>query len=210
MRIVKFNLALSAVVALLGAASAQAATFTPVLNYSGGAQNLSNPPYSLGYEFTTNSAVEVVALGIYDPAGSLSDSHLISLWDSAGNLLASTTVAAPNGTESVAGFDYNSISEVTLAANSTFYIGADYLTGNDFLLFPGQDGTFSTISSINYVQATYGDPGGFDNNPDGTNGFFGPNLGVVPEPAAWTLMLAGFAGMGAALRSRRRTVTAQA
>ncbi len=30
----------------------------------------------------------------------------------------------------------------------------------------------------------------------------------VPEPAAWTLMLIGFAGLGAALRSRRRLVTA--
>ncbi|HLZ82668.1 MAG TPA: LamG-like jellyroll fold domain-containing protein, partial [Caulobacteraceae bacterium] len=31
----------------------------------------------------------------------------------------------------------------------------------------------------------------------------------VPEPATWTLMLAGFAGLGVALRARRRT-TAQA
>lgn len=29
--------------------------------------------------------------------------------------------------------------------------------------------------------------------------------GAVPEPAAWALMLAGFAGAGAALRARRRT-----
>lgn len=32
----------------------------------------------------------------------------------------------------------------------------------------------------------------------------------VPEPAAWTLMLVGIGGMGAALRTRRRAVAAQA
>jgi hypothetical protein len=33
---------------------------------------------------------------------------------------------------------------------------------------------------------------------------------VVPEPMAWTLMLAGFGGVGAAVRSRRRMATATA
>jgi hypothetical protein len=30
----------------------------------------------------------------------------------------------------------------------------------------------------------------------------------VPEPATWTLMLAGFGSLGGALRARRRRVTA--
>lgn len=34
------------------------------------------------------------------------------------------------------------------------------------------------------------------------------NISGVPEPAAWTLMLAGFAGMGVALRNRRGFVAA--
>jgi len=29
----------------------------------------------------------------------------------------------------------------------------------------------------------------------------------VPEPAAWTLMLIGFGGLGVALRSRRKVAT---
>ena len=32
------------------------------------------------------------------------------------------------------------------------------------------------------------------------------NIRAVPEPAAWALMLAGFAGVGAALRQRRRAI----
>lgn len=33
---------------------------------------------------------------------------------------------------------------------------------------------------------------------------------TIPEPASWAFLLAGFGGMGAALRSRRRAVTGQA
>lgn len=35
-----------------------------------------------------------------------------------------------------------------------------------------------------------------------------PSLAATPEPAAWALMLAGFAGLGGALRTRRRLATA--
>jgi hypothetical protein len=50
-------------------------------------------------------------------------------------------------------------------------------------------------------------------NP-GASGVYGAtdlgtfNLTAVPEPAAWALMLTGFAGLGAALRSRRRPLAA--
>ncbi len=40
-------------------------------------------------------------------------------------------------------------------------------------------------------------------------GIFGP-AGPAPEPGAWALMLTGFAGMGAALRMRRRRQAATA
>ena len=39
-----------------------------------------------------------------------------------------------------------------------------------------------------------------------TGNYFGN--GAVPEPAAWTLMLVGFGGLGASLRSRRKPVYA--
>jgi hypothetical protein len=46
----------------------------------------------------------------------------------------------------------------------------------------------------------------------GVNDNFGlvTEFGAVPEPAAWALMLAGIAGLGAALRGRRKALTAPA
>jgi hypothetical protein len=41
-------------------------------------------------------------------------------------------------------------------------------------------------------------------------GIMGPPSLVIPEPGTWALMLAGFAGLGASLRARRRTASAHA
>ncbi len=37
-----------------------------------------------------------------------------------------------------------------------------------------------------------------------------PTLASVPEPAGWAVMLAGFGGLGAVMRSRRRVATVSA
>ncbi len=51
-----------------------------------------------------------------------------------------------------------------------------------------------------------------DNQPSGNaiTGLGDFVLSTVPEPAAWALMLAGFAGLGAALRRRREEASAPA
>lgn len=48
---------------------------------------------------------------------------------------------------------------------------------------------------------------GFD-GPSHADNFGGAATGGVPEPASWTLMLLGFGGLGAALRTRRRPALA--
>lgn len=51
---------------------------------------------------------------------------------------------------------------------------------------------------------------GFNNESNVYGDNFTFDGGAVPEPAAWALMLVGFGGLGAALRSRRRTALSAA
>ncbi len=70
-------------------------------------------------------------------------------------------------------------------------------------------GAFSgpiNISSISFFDAGLGTG---DNVLNGTYDITFSTL-AVPEPAAWVMMLAGFGGLGLALRSRRRPLTAAA
>jgi hypothetical protein len=83
-------------------------------------------------------------------------------------------------------------------------IGAPTTTKNYFYIIPWSNGPGNQTAT----QALL---------PDGTsidpyNGGFKPeNWSVtVPEPAAWALMLAGFAGLGAAMRAARRRTLATA
>jgi len=83
--------------------------------------------------------------------------------------------------------------------------------------FTGADGATSTADGIT-TDALYID---FNNFALGTGlvdgdivvgesqaSIFGPPTPVLPEPGTWALMLVGFAGLGAALRARRRTASA--
>jgi len=82
-------------------------------------------------------------------------------------------------------------------------------------VFTGADGPLSTADGIT-TDALYIDFSNFALGTGLVNGdivvgesqasIFGAP--VLPEPGTWALMLAGFAGLGAALRSRRRTVSA--
>ncbi|HLK57790.1 MAG TPA: DUF4082 domain-containing protein [Chthonomonadaceae bacterium] len=80
---------------------------------------------SLGFDFTTNSAVTVSALGYYDYGndGFLTD-HTVGIFDLNGNLLTSTTLLAGTGDPLVNGFRYQAITPITLAAGQTYTAAA--------------------------------------------------------------------------------------
>lgn len=69
------------------------------------------------------------------------------------------------------------------------------------------------FETVNYVHP-YGDQwlenGGTAFLPNGTgccetlDGFWGPNVGMVPEPATWAMFLVGFGMLGFAMRGSRR------
>jgi Domain of unknown function (DUF4082) len=155
--------------------------------------------YTLGYTFTVGIQSFIInALGFYDwglqhGSGFADTAVPVGLWDSSGNLLASTTVPL-NGTV-VGDFRYELISSpLTLAADTTYYLGAFYASGAmdmtpledtgattdpDIIL---GDGAFSTASTLTFPDFT---SSGFD------EGFFGPNatyLQTAPEPPVYAIV----------------------
>jgi hypothetical protein len=67
----------------------------------------------------------------------------------------------------------------------------------------GESFTFFATGASEVLTFASNNVGG---NPAEGNELTAVSLSAVPEPAAWALMLAGFAGLGAALRGRRRGV----
>ncbi|MGO9176069.1 MAG: DUF4082 domain-containing protein [Desulfobaccales bacterium] len=80
---------------------------------------------SLGWAFTTNSAVTVDALGYYAYQGdAFNTPHTVGIFDSLGDLLTSATLSAGTIDPLTGSFRYVSISPLTLAAGQTFVIAA--------------------------------------------------------------------------------------
>jgi hypothetical protein len=183
-----------AVLALLGATAgptrADMAAFS-ITGYNN--DSLGNPPFTLGWEFSTSSSITVTNLGLFAPT-TLADDHPIGLWDSSGTLLATAT--APAGSSATSGFFlYESITPVTLSAG-TYMVGALYTNTNgaDSVLFPGDAQGFMTSPGITFVQSAFAS-GGTLTDPTGSvstlPGYFGPNLtftgSAVPEPSTFAL-----------------------
>src|SRR5689334_3496981 len=71
---------------------------------------------SLGFSFTALNNITVDSLGYYNYTGSgFLTAHTVGIFDSNGDLLTSTTLAAGSADPLNAGFRYHSITPVTLA-----------------------------------------------------------------------------------------------
>ena len=192
---------------LLAAGPAGAGPAFTIDNTTG--PTLGNPPFTLGWQFTTSQAIEVTDLGMFDDSqDGLVDSHQVGIWDSGGALVASGTVSRGTAEPLVNQFRYASIGAVTLGI-ATYQIGALFLTGNDALIVPGFATNFAAAPEITFNQSmfaaggTLADP---TNSGFASAGYFGPNflydVQSVPEPASLLLVGIGLVGMRLLRRCR--------
>jgi len=205
------HLMLAAVAFTAMASTTSANAQTPAFSVTGPSGALANPPFTLGYAFSASQAFSLRGLGVFDAdLDGLAESHEVGLWNSAGTLLASSTVASGTSGTLIADFRYATFAGLTLDAG-TYRIGALYTSGADQLLFPDNGGVTTSATGFNYLSAQFGggsaltDPTAVVGGPT-SNAYFGPNLlasaAGVPEPASWALMIGGFGMAGGALRRR--------
>jgi len=167
-----------------------------------------NGNWTLGYEFTANSNMNLTHLGFFDwNQDGLAQNHQIGIWDTAGNLLSTATVG--NADPLTGFFRYTPIAPLTLTAGQNYIIGASNyridqavrsdLGGINLLVSP----------DISIVDGRWGNGAnlGFPGNSTSDPSIFYPTVSfqytiAVAEPASGMALL--FAVTVVAVRRRRR------
>lgn len=177
----------------------------PVLEFTS-TGTVTGSDISLGFRFTTNQAISVVALDahVVNAAGSQ-----VRLYDTSGTTLASATVLPTDPTEgSPTSFYSHAITPLALEAGRTYYVAEDYAAGDPPSLWHV---TFTSVDpAISYGAPVFAF--GLGLNPTSNafgfahDGFFGPNFDIaaVPEPPTLVLgMTAMVFGLGSIWLSNR-------
>jgi autotransporter-associated beta strand protein len=142
-----------------------------------------------GWEFHANANVEVTAFGVWNLGlGGLASAYPVGLWNSSGQLLASTVVPAGTAATLVNDCRYVSISPVLLSAGQD-YLVADYMTpsSTDPIFEGNSNNTISTSPNITWLGSLWmAQPTGLNGltfptvSPSSWVGNLGPNLLLVP------------------------------
>lgn len=193
---------ISASLALAFAANAYA--IAPAYEFTGFITATDPNPYSLGFEFSLSGTTSIDALAYFhDGTGS---DHQVGLWDTAGHLLASTTI---HSTDTLNGhFNYAAITKLTLSAGN-YVIGGTYLGGS--APAPVNLTGVTTTTGYSWVRDLQLSGTGLsfptqNSGGYGQNGIAVVNFSVtaVPEPETYAMLIAGLALTGAVLRRRNR------
>lgn len=193
------------VAAVLGFVPVVAARADPVAEYSSGAFGGTGGNWSVGWSFTTNEAISVTALDIWNGGSQVASNFNVRLYDSSGNTLATANVVDTDPDEG--GFYAHSITPVTLNADQIYYIAED-LSGGRTLIYDATGITTNPIITFGGGVSAYN----LGENPTSDNiglgASFGPNFDAVPtaapEPSSLTLTAAGL-GLAYGRRRFRRT-----
>ncbi len=170
--------------------------------------------FTTGAGDTTINSFSMYLRNRWDGSGTLDLRGYIATWDGskAGSILYSSATQTMNGAATLQEFAFApniavnantqyvaflSVSELGAQAQSTFGmpIGGNGIAGGAFVFL--NNGTdFGALTSQNWSQGWVGQDDVWLKVDFGA--------GVVPEPAAWALMIAGFGLVGAGMRRQQR------
>jgi hypothetical protein len=190
----------------------RADTFGINFDNTTGADSLGNPPFTLGWEFTLTTSIQVSSLAFYDDGeNGLADSHQMGIWNSTGILLVSGSVQA--GTLSPLVNQWREVTVTpTVLGPGNYFIGALFLDGNDPVWFPTQTITgFVSAPGVTYDNSTFANGSSLADPiaAGSTPGYFGANFVVstvsTPEPSSILLLGSGLMSLVGTVSRRKLT-----